>query len=123
MKTRLIWHDCKLNDNKNSFWVECTDEEVNRCIMPHVIDNKDELKIEIERNRGYSRINKNLNEQVFCNFFLISADLKFIKSYGWVMPYSGMWNAGNPFREIGVIDFNCLEELKGIEGNLKEKLA
>jgi hypothetical protein len=91
--------------------------------MPHVIDNKDELKIEIERNRGYSRINKNLNEQVFCNFFLISADLKFIKSYGWVMPYSGMWNAGNPFREIGVIDFNCLEELKGIEGNLKEKLA
>ncbi len=121
MKTRLIWHDCKLNDHKNSFWVECTDEEVSRCILPYVIDKKDELVLEININRGFSKINKNLNEQIFCNFFLISTDYKCIKSYGWVMPYSGMWNAGNPFREINVVDFHSLEELQGIFEKLDSK--
>ena len=114
MKTRLIWHECSLNDYKNSFWVECTDEEVAKCILPNVCEKKDELVLEINRNRGFSKINKNLNEQIFCNFFLISTDYSQIKSYAWVMPFGGMWNAGNPFREINVVDFHSLDELKRI---------
>ena len=121
MKTRLIWHDCKLNDDKNSFWVECTDEEVARCILPYVLEKKDELMIVIERNKGFSQINKNLNEQVFCNFFLISTDYKCIKSYDWVLPYGGMWNAGNPFKEINSVDFQSLDELQGIYDKLDNK--
>lgn len=119
MKTRLIWHNCKLNDNKNSFWVECTDDEVAKDILPFVSEKKDELLQEIEQNRGYSLINRNENERIFCNFFLISTDCNFIKSYIWQMPYAGMWGAYNPFREIEVIDFNALEELEEIYEKLQ----
>ena len=118
MKTRLIWRKCSLNRNRDSFWVECTDEEVTNCILPFVKESKEELIEEIKIKRGYSRINENLNEQIFCNFFLISVDCKFIKSYEWVMPYGGMWNAGNPFRKIAVTDFNGLEELQDISMEL-----
>ena len=118
MKTSLIWHDCLLNDGKDSFWVECTDEEVTHCILPFVNGEKDEHLEEIERNRGHSLINKNLNEQIFCNYFLISTDCTQIKSFDWVMPYGGMWNAGNPFREIDVVDFHSLDELQRIYNNL-----
>jgi len=118
MKTRLIWYDCRLNENKSSFWVECTDEEVKRCIMPFVTGNQSELELSILQNSGYSKINKNENEQIYCNFFLISYDYQCIKSYEWVVPYSGMWNAGNPFREIEVVDIQGLEELQGIYENL-----
>jgi hypothetical protein len=121
MKTRLIWRNCSLNDFITSFWVECTDEEVTQCILSLVKEKKEEFVEEIKNKRGYSLINKNLNEQVFCNFFLISVDCKFIKSYEWQMPYSGMWNAGNPFREFEVIDFNNLKELKVIQENIRIK--
>lgn len=114
MKTRLIWRNCWLNEDNDSFWVECTDEEVTRCILPYVIDKKKELLTQVKNNRGDSKINENQKEQVFCNFFLISTDCKHIKSYEWQMPYSGMWNAENPFREIDVADFQTLGELKEI---------
>lgn len=119
MKTRLIWYNCSLNENKSSFWVECTDEEVERCIIPFVTGNRSELELSIIQNKGYSKINKNENEQIFCNFFLISTDYHCIKSYDWVMPYAGMWNAGNPFREIDVVDFQSLENLKGIYNKIQ----
>lgn len=118
MKTRLIWHKCKLNDDKDSFWIECTDDEVIKSIMPFVNVNNVGIVQEVEQNRGHSKINTNENERIFCNFFLISTDYKCIKSYRWVMPYSGMWNGYSPFEEIEVVDFNSLEDLKGIYGKI-----
>lgn len=111
MKTRLIWEESWMNNNKNSFWIECTDKEV----IDHILSLKsDSLFLEeIKRNRGYSQIDKNINENIFCNFFLISDDLEDIKSFTWVYPYSGMWNAGNPFRTIELIDFDNLNCIKG----------
>ncbi len=122
MKTRLIWRRCWISNNKNCFWIECTDEEVSNCILGHVDEKKDKLLQEINRNRGHSLINKNINEQIYCNFFLISTDLKNIQSYAWQMPYGGMWNASNPFREIDVVDFHGLNELKRIYRELPNGL-
>jgi hypothetical protein len=121
MKTRLICPKCILNDHKDSFWVECTDEEVIQCILPFVADKKDELIEQVNIYRGHSKINENQNEHIYCNFFLISTDLKEIKSYDWVMPYGGMWNGGNPFRSIEVVDFYSLEELKVMWKKVKRK--
>lgn len=82
MKTRLIW-------------VECTDQEVKDNILPLKSD-ADFIK-EVEFNRGPSKINKNLNDAIYCNFFLVSVHLKDILSFNWVYPYAGMWNFENPF--------------------------
>lgn len=112
MITRLIWRESWINNEKDSFWVECTDQEVTDNIMPLKSD-ADFLK-EIKFNRGPSEINKNLNERIYTNFFLISVDLKDILSFNWVYPYAGMWNAANPFEEIELVHFGKLEQLKRI---------
>lgn len=119
MKTRLIWRKSWMNENKDSFWVECTDQEVNDFILP--IKSDLEFIKEIKINRGHSHINKNQNEAVICNFFLISKDVKFIKSFRWQYPYAGMWNASNPFEEINLFDFENLKELGSIFKKLKQK--
>jgi len=112
MKSRLIWRKSWNNNDKDSFWIECTDQEVNDNILSLKSDS--DFLEEIKRNKGYSRINKNENENIFCNFFLISTDLKEIQSFNWVYPYAGMWNACNPFEAIDVIDLNSLDELQNI---------
>lgn len=117
MKSRLIWRKSWNNNNKDSFWIECTDQEVIDNILPLKSDSN--FLEKIKENIGSSRINKNENEKVFCNFFLISVDLMNIESYNWVYPYAGMWNASNPFEVIEVIDFNNLEYLKGIFDKIK----
>lgn len=112
MKSRLIWRKSWINNNKDSFWIECTDQEVIDNILPLKSDSN--FMDTIKENKGPSKINKNENENVYCNFFLISVDLKNIQSYNWVYPYTGMWNASNPFEVIEVIDFNSLEKLHDI---------
>ena len=119
MKTRLIWRESWYNNDNDSFWVECTDQEVVDKIMPLKFDS--EFLTEIKENAGHSLINQNENENIFRNFFLVSIDLKDIKSFNWVYPYSGMWNAGNPFEKIDVVDFENMGDLKNIFSKLHIK--
>ena len=117
MKVRIICKECFINEGKDLFWVECTDIEVDEKILP--LKSDEEFIQKIKMNRGYSKINPNENEKIYCNFFLISADLHFIESYNWVYPYSGMWNAGNPFIEIEPIEIYSLEELNKTKAKVK----
>lgn len=112
MKTRLIWRKSWINNYKDSFWIECTDQEVISNILPLKSDY--DFLERIKENKEPSKLNKNENEKIFCNYFLISTDLKDILSYNWFYPYGGMWNANNPFEEIEVIDFDNLKELQNI---------
>ena len=122
MITRLVWRESWINNEKDSFWVECTDQEVIDNILPLKSD-ADFLK-EIEFNREPSEINKNLNERIYKNFFLISVDLKDVLSFNWVYPYEGMWNVSNLFEEIDLVNFDNLNQLKELfdEIELKEPI-
>jgi hypothetical protein len=122
MITRLVWRESWINNEKDSFWVECTDQEVIDNILPLKSD-ADFLK-EIEFNREPSEINKNLNERIYKNFFLISVDLKDVLSFNWVYPYEGMWNVSNLFEEIELVNFDNLNQLKELfdEIELKEPI-
>lgn len=122
MITRLVWRESWINNEKDSFWVECTDQEVIDNILPLKSD-ADFLK-EIEFNREPSEINKNLNERIYKNFFLISVDLKDVLSFNWVYPYEGMWNVTNLFEEIELVNFDNLNQLKELfdEIELKEPI-
>ena len=118
MITRLIWRESWMNKDKDSFWVECTDQEVIDNILPLKSD-ADFLK-EIEFNREPSRINENLNERIYTSFFLVSVDLTEILSFNWVYPYAGMWNAANPFEQIEVVAFDSLNQLERIFKGIKK---
>lgn len=117
MKTRLKWDNCRLHNYKTSFWVECTDEEVKKYILP--LSKQEEFENEVEINRGENLIFKNQSE--YCNFFLVSYDCSHISSYPWQMPFSGLWNGYNPFTEFDVIEFNNLNELKTIANIIDAK--
>lgn len=119
MIARLIWRKSWMNHNKDSFWVECTDQEVIEHILPLKSD-PDFLK-EIEFNRGHSKINDSINERIYKNFFLVSTDLKEILSFNWVYPYAGMWNVPNPFEEIELVVFDSLEQLQEIFDKIELK--
>ena len=119
MITKIIWPKCHMMNDKNAFWVGCTDEEVNKKILPMLDDIKKSKEIEkISFNRGPSTIKEDQDELIFTNYFLISADGKDILSYPWSLPYAGLWNASNPFRMITKTNITNLDELKLLEESL-----
>lgn len=120
MITRLIWRKSWINNEKDSFWVECTDQEVIDNILP-LNSDADFLK-EIEFNKGYSEANENFDERIYTNFFLVSVDLKNILSFNWRYPYGNMLNnVATPFEEIELVTFERLEQLEKIFAKLKLK--
>lgn len=118
MITKLVWPKCRLMDQKNAFWVACTDDEVISHIIPQLNGNK-ELQIEtIKHNRGANNMEENPDELKYTNFFLISADKTNIISYSWYMPYAGQWNASNPFRKIDKEVLSNLNDLEKLESKI-----
>lgn len=124
MKTRLIWKKCSILEDKDAFWIECTDEEVASEIIPLIHENKIKPVFHdnsinfhelIKRNRGSNTSNKNPMDEKLCNFFLVTSDLELILSERWLFPYSGQWNAYNPFSLIDIIDLQSLDELKNYD--------
>lgn len=119
MITKIVWPKCRMMNDKNAFWVGCTDEEVNKKILPllnEVIESEEIEKISF--NRGPSTFEKDQDEMIFTNYFLISADGNDILSYPWSLPYAGQWNASNPFRIITKTNITNLDELKLMEESL-----
>lgn len=119
MITKIIWPKCRMMNDKNAFWVGCTDEEVNKKIIPLLNDINESKELEkISFNRGPCTFREDQDEIMFTNYFLISADGKEILSYPWSLPYAGQWNASNPFRMITKTNITNLDELKLLEESL-----
>lgn len=120
MITKLIWPKCSITDGKNAFWVGCTDDEVAREIYQRLEENRVEIIRGIRQKREASNLEEDKGEEMYCNFFLISADATSISSEMWVLPYAGQWNACNPFLTIGKHSIDSLDELQGLEEMLKK---
>jgi hypothetical protein len=114
MKTRLIWKDCNINGNKDSFFIECTDEDVVTKILPLVTVENFELIQTIPKLRKRSLINEEESEKDLCNYFLISRDCENIKCVPSFLPYSSQWNAYNPFIAFEPVEFDDLNVLAGL---------
>ena len=63
MKTRLIWKKCRLLEDKDAFWIECTDEEVASQIIPLIDDNKIKTP---DFDTGTPKIGKISSERSIC---------------------------------------------------------
>lgn len=121
MITKIIWPNCRLMDGKNAFWMGCTDDEVSKNILPLLNGNQDRQIEAIKINRGSSTIKEDQEETMYCNYFLISADGTEIISHPWYIPYSGQWNASNPFRWIDIETITSVKELKQLEQEMQSR--
>lgn len=115
MKTRFIWEKCRINGGKDSFFVECTDEDVVTKILPFLKSQNLEILQSISKFRGHSLINEGKDEKDYCNYFLISRDGLKIKSVPHLLPYSSQWNAYNPFIAFESVEINEISDLKKIK--------
>lgn len=109
-------------DYKNAFWGGCTDDEVTEQILPILDSRKAEEEIrKIPLTKGQSKIEDDKNDEFISNYFLISVDGEEILSFNWVLPYSGQWNASNPFRRIDKQIIPNLNDLKILEVKLEKE--
>jgi len=116
MRTRLYWRKSEINQNEDSFWIECTESEVSELILP--LRSDENFIRQIELNKGFSKLSD--NERKYEYFFLISTDLTQLKSFPWYYPYSGLWNGYNPFKSLNqVYKLKNLSELSEILTNCK----
>jgi|GEM_PF-679254 len=138
MIVQLICPDCNgfgMDESmgpQDIFWVECRYDEAVKVVMPWVKSKQTEKaeKIAAEIERNYRLLSekpggKHTNNlwKKGCVYFLISRRLDLIKPMAHYFPYSGMWNAYNPFRKIFPQMIYGLEEVPGIVAeplNIKE---
>ena len=117
MKVRLVWPDYRVPGNTEpvtAFWVECSEGEAREQILP-LLSDEDRKKFEERRSlyrmpEGYPAWG-----DAGSLFFLVSRTLSFAFFEPWQMPYSGLWNAYCPLREIEVREIGFVEEIRQLE--------
>ena len=93
---RLYWPNCSRYGTSpmDYFWVECTFDEAESQIFPLLTEDVKRKSIQ-NGKRKFCIYGTKMPE--YC--FLISADRSRILSFPPYYPYSGQWNAYNPFRK------------------------
>jgi hypothetical protein len=130
VKVDLVWPECidfDLDNNSGSedvFWVEFEYNEARGIVLPwlkrHYPRKVKKIAAEIEENHRVldrSHVNshtKNLWKKGYV-YFLISRKLNLIKPMPHYFPYSGLWNADNPFIKIFPQIIYELEDIETID--------
>jgi hypothetical protein len=102
MLIRFVWPDCAHHSDKpvDAFWVECDEGEARRLLSPGA---------DLPRPGAPS----GAEQAAYC--FLIARDRRFVQPMPWTYPYSGLWNAYNPFRTLPFpISIDSLTELEHV---------
>jgi len=125
----FAWPDCTFirgswgGRKVDSFWVECTPEEIKAQIMPRIgVKTKKELYAVQQQEQGErGHIDPDIPIHRYPNiFFLIARDLTSIHPMPSIYPFSSMWNAYNPFVEIETREIADLAELDAELARLQE---
>lgn len=140
MKIKAVWPNCNRHNGKwthtfmDSFWVECTLDEVEKKIMefikPDCLErfkkNLHEIKSYFSSDRQHDRISYQQNiVQRYCRrdlpilYFLVSKDLESVELSNWSYPISQHWNGYSPFVFVNEIDIADLDDLQYLNEYLK----
>lgn len=118
MKIELYWPRCNflnkqwVNDEIDSYWIECKLEEAESKIFPYLsLDQIEESKNNCKPTDKQSKDQQIEKDRLY---YLISKDLSSINSFPWYYPYSGQWNAYCPFEEIKEVEINDLMDVSTI---------
>lgn len=123
MNIKLVWPNCNdfgLDSNggpDDVFWVECDYDEAMEMVLPHIKRRYPDTvdRIAEEMKSYYQKSTDSQKNHVWkqgCIYFLISKNLNIIKPMPYYYPYSGQWNAYNPFRSIYPQTICYLDELE-----------
>jgi hypothetical protein len=118
LKIKFYWPRCNflnkqwVNDEIDSYWIECTSEEAESKIFPYLsLDQIEESKNNCKPTDKQSKDQQIEKDRLY---YLISKDLSSIISFPWYYPYSGQWNAYCPFEEIKEVEINDLMDVSAI---------
>ena len=128
MKILEVWPDCDFLNGRwehekapvDSFWVECTLEEVERCVLPfHPFTlgsgSGDGILLDMNEARRLAAHYAPERHPPALHF-LISRDLQSVQVYPEVVVFSGLWNSGYPFVDVSPpIVINDLHELTDLK--------
>jgi|SRR5665647_213825 len=118
MKIKIYWPACGRvfyvyrEDKIDAFWVECTVQEAEKNVFPHLTEKQ--IKESLKYWRPQAEDHPNLPFSYKQLYFLISKDLKTIIPFDAHFPYAGQWNGCCPFREIGEREICDLHEIPEI---------
>lgn len=102
MLTRVVWPGYAESGTApvDAFWVECTEKEARLLLRPGE-DLPQPGCLPGEQTQTYG--------------FLVARDGRFCKPMPWVYPYSGLWNAYNPFRQLDTpVKLDSIAQLESI---------
>jgi len=118
MIINIYWPQCGnafsdyRGDRIGAFWVECTVQEAETIVFPHLTERW------IQQSLAYFRPqSENHSDLPFSYkklYFLVSKDLKTILPFDAHFPYAGQWNGYCPFREIEKREIYDLSEIPKI---------
>ena len=115
----MYWPNCILDckdakfNGEDALFLECNPEEVKEQLFDLLTENQIELCL-----RKYNpcpdpmQLEFGIETNKIC--FLITKNRKVILPCSWYFPYSGQWNAYNPFRKIKEIEIKDINELSDI---------
>ncbi len=119
MKIKLYWPKCNLcfkdiefNGN-DALFLECSLEEAKEQLFHYLTDGQIDQCL-----RGYNPISNpgqfefGIETDKVC--FLITKDQKLLLPEPWYFPYTGQWNAYNPFRKIKETEIKEIGELSDL---------
>ena len=115
MKIKLIWpqykfvsDEMKLNDD--ALFLECSLEETKKQIFEFLTDEQiKEILRSYRPIQNQEHLEFGIETDKIC--FLVSKDLTVFLPRPWFFPYSGQWNAYNPFRKIKEIEIKDISEI------------
>jgi hypothetical protein len=119
VKIKLYWPKCNLcfkdiefNGN-DALFLECSLEEAKEQLFHYLTDGQIDQCL-----RGYNPISNpgqfefGIETDKVC--FLITKDQKLLLPEPWYFPYTGQWNAYNPFRKIKETEIKEIGELSDL---------
>ena len=128
MKVLEVWLECNFlngrweheKDPVDSFWVECTLEEVEGCVLPfHPFTTGsgvgDGVLVDMDEARRLAALDAPERHPPVLHF-LISRDLQSVQVYPEVVVFSGLWNYACPFIDVSppivITDLRELADIK-----------
>lgn len=118
MKIKVYWPACGhvfykyRDDNIDAFWVECTMQEAEKNIFPHLTEKQ--IQESLRYWRPQAEVQPDLPFSYKQLYFLIAKDLRTILPFDAHFPYAGQWNGYCPFREIDEREISDLQDISKI---------
>lgn len=119
MKIKLYWPNCELDisgggfNGNDALFLECSFEEAKEYLFDQLTEDQvNQCLRDYDSHPNPGQLEYGIETNKIC--FLITQSRKVFFPEPWYFPYSGQWNAYNPFLRIKEIEIKDLNELSEV---------